>query len=217
VVLPACPTLCATLCYLRVPRFGYLRVPRFGYLRVPRFGGHTIAAGGLTMYKFGENNNLPEVAAQGQQMLAAGLTMMGGSLADDVALGGGALGGRAAVAELDPSMIRFSQSSVSDVNEIVASMSKKGWVGEPIDVVKMADGLVTSFDNTRVLAAARAGINVEARIWDASSSFPAGRWAAKDGTIPNTWGEAINMRIQQQNRGFRTKYPNGSFVTGSKE
>ncbi|GFN30052.1 hypothetical protein [Paenibacillus xylaniclasticus] len=41
-------------------------------------------------------------------------------------------------------------------------MKANGWQGSPIDVVKMPDGKLTTVDNTRVLAARNAGINVEA-------------------------------------------------------
>ena len=63
---------------------------------------------------------------------------------------------------LNPAAIRFSQSSVSGVEEIAASMRANGWQGVPIDVVRMSDGALTTFDNTRVLAASRAGIDVQA-------------------------------------------------------
>lgn len=41
-------------------------------------------------------------------------------------------------------------------------MKLNGWKGDPIDVVRMADGKLTTIDNTRVLAASRAGVKVEA-------------------------------------------------------
>ncbi|WP_143742420.1 hypothetical protein [Roseateles chitinivorans] len=64
------------------------------------------------------------------------------------------------VTSLSPASIRFSQSSVNGVEEIAASMRANGWKGAPIDVVRMSDGSLTTFDNTRLLAAQRAGINV---------------------------------------------------------
>jgi len=76
---------------------------------------------------------------------------------------------------------------------------------------------LTSFDNTRVLAASRAGINTQAVIREAGEAFPAGRWTTKGGVTPSTWGEATELRIQQQNRLFRQTYPNGSPVTGSNQ
>ncbi|EGG4121041.1 hypothetical protein SI35_24440 [Salmonella enterica] len=45
-------------------------------------------------------------------------------------------------------------------------MKLNGWKGDPIDVVRMADGKLTTVDNTRVLAASRAGVKVEARVHD---------------------------------------------------
>jgi len=116
---------------------------------------------------------------------------------------------------LSPSMIRFSQSSVNGVEEITASMKANGWQGAPIDVVRMGDGMLTSFDNSRLLAAHRAGINVQAVVREAGDSFPANRWTPRSGVQPATWGGAINARIQQQNSKFRNTYPNGSPYTGS--
>lgn len=119
------------------------------------------------------------------------------------------------VLSLSPSAIRFSQSSVNGVDAIVASMRANGWQGAPIDVVRMSDGGLTTFDNTRLLAAQRAGINVQATVRDAGDAFPAGRWTPRSGVQPQTWGDAVQARIQQQNSGFRNTYPNGSPYTGS--
>lgn len=119
------------------------------------------------------------------------------------------------VTSLSPSLIRFSQSSVNGVDEITASMRAHGWNGAPIDVVRMSDGALTTFDNTRLLAAQRAGINVQAVVRDAAEAFPACRWTPRSGVQPATWGDAVGARIQQQSSGFRNTYPNGSQYTGS--
>ncbi len=116
---------------------------------------------------------------------------------------------------INPSSIRFSQASVSGVEDITASMRASGWQGTPIDVVRMGDGGLTAFDNTRVLAASRAGINTQAVVHGAGEAFPVGRWIPKSGIVPETWGEAVLLRIQQQNRIFRQTYPNGAPITGS--
>ncbi len=119
------------------------------------------------------------------------------------------------VTSLSPSSIRFSQSSVNGVDEIAASMRAYGWKGAPIDVVRMSDGSLTTFDNTRLLAAQRAGIDVQATVRGATEAFPAGRWTPKSGVQPATWEDAVRARIEQQNSGFRSTYPNGSPYTGS--
>ena len=74
---------------------------------------------------------------------------------------------------LDPSKIRFSQSSVNGAGDITQSMKANGWQGEAIDVVRMGDNGLTTLDNTRVLAASRAGINVQANIRNAADKLPA--------------------------------------------
>ena len=63
---------------------------------------------------------------------------------------------------VNPNDIRFSQSSVNGSAEIVESMRNNGWAGDPIDVVRMPDGGLTTIDNTRVVAARQAGIDVQA-------------------------------------------------------
>ncbi len=93
------------------------------------------------------------------------------------------------VASISPNEIRFSQSSVNGVNEITKSMETNGWVGEPVDVVKMSDGQLTTVDNTRVLAANNAGINVESIIHVENETIPlndAIRFISRNGEIPDT-------------------------------
>lgn len=98
-------------------------------------------------------------------------------------------------------------------------MQVNGWMGDAIDVVKMGDGSLTTLDNTRVLAASRAGINVQANIHNASDALPANmveRFTTKKG-VPTTWGEAVQLRIGKQNSVFRNTYPNGSPYISSVE
>ena len=52
------------------------------------------------------------------------------------------------------------------------SMKKKGWVGDPIDVVQMPDGSLVTLDNTRVAAARQAGINVRATVRQYNDPLP---------------------------------------------
>ncbi len=101
--------------------------------------------------------------------------------------------------------IRFSQSSVNGADEIISSMKANGWKGDPIDVIKMNDGKLTTIDNTRVVAAREAGIDVQAIIHDANELLPENlidRFTTKKG-IPKTWGEAIELRIGKQKASFR--------------
>lgn len=119
-----------------------------------------------------------------------------------------------AIVSVPTSEIRFSQSSVNGLEDIVQSMKTKGWSGDPVDVVKMADGGLTSLDNTRVLAAHEAGIEAQAVVRNASDALPTNmieRFTTKNG-IPKTWGDAVKLRIQKQNSGYRNTYPSGSQV-----
>ena len=81
------------------------------------------------------------------------------------------------------------------------------------DVVKMADDGLTTIDNTRVVAARAAGIDVQTVVHntdDLLSESLIKRFTTKNG-VPTTWGEAIELRIGKQNSCFRTNNPYGSF------
>jgi len=131
---------------------------------------------------------------------------------------------------LDPTTIGFTQSSVSfakagasyDLESLVASMSKDGWVGKPIDVVAMPDGTLASIDNTRVLAARMANIDVQANVrgFDELITDPVRQFSLTEaGVVPDTWGDAALLRINKpiQNATYpnmspswSTRFPNGS-------
>ncbi|CAI8737065.1 hypothetical protein COM13_12345 [Bacillus pseudomycoides] len=92
-------------------------------------------------------------------------------------------------------------------------MKANGWKGDPIDVVKMPDGKLTTIDNTRVAAAREVGIEVQATIRNYSDPLPAdmvARFTTPKGT-PKTWGEALDLRIQKQKASFRNNNPMGSY------
>ncbi len=109
--------------------------------------------------------------------------------------------------------IRYSQSSVNGSNDIIQSMKKNGWRGDPIDVVEMPDGIYTTIDNTRVVSAREAGINVQANVHGYNDPLPSEyieRFTTKKG-IPKTWGEAIQLRVGKQRASFRNGNPYGKF------
>jgi len=106
---------------------------------------------------------------------------------------------------------------VNGTVEIEASMRTNGWVGDAIDVVRMRDGGLTSLDNTRLLAANRAGIDVQASIHGFDDALPSSliqRFTTPRGGVPSTWGDAITNRISSQNEGYRMTNPFGSWVVG---
>ncbi len=114
--------------------------------------------------------------------------------------------------ELSPSQVRFSQSSVNGADDLISSMRINGWKGSPIDVVRMNDGLLTSVDNTRVLAAHEAGVNIKANVHAYNEPLPVDlieRFTTKKG-VPKTWGEAIDLRIGKQKATYRNNNPKGS-------
>jgi RHS repeat-associated protein len=121
--------------------------------------------------------------------------------------------------ELNAEDILFSQSSVNNTEEIIASMQARGWIGSGVDVVKLEDGTLVTLDNSRVFAAGQAGIQVKAVVHDAADMISPERGQAfleQYGTRPSTWGDAAQLRIGNQSAGFRDTYPNGSPYTGVK-
>lgn len=122
---------------------------------------------------------------------------------------------RKGTSRIDPNEIRYSQTSVNGSEKIIESMKKNGWLGDPIDVVTMTDGKLTTLDNTRVVAARAAGIKAEARVHGYDEPLPdratAERFATPKGGVPSTWGQAIENRIGKQSSSFRRNSPNGSY------
>ena len=71
---------------------------------------------------------------------------------------------------------------------------------------------LTTIDNTRVVSAREAGINVQANIHDVNEPLPQNlidRFTTKKG-VPKTWGEAIELRIGNQKASFRNNNPFGA-------
>lgn len=131
---------------------------------------------------------------------------------------GGKCAGESGTATINPNDIRFSQSSVNGASEIIDSMKAKGWDGDPIDVVRMPDGNLTTIDNTRVLAARYAEIDVQANVHAFDEVLPQDldlieRLTTPKG-VPQTWGDAVLLRIGKQNSGYRNTYPLGSNIIG---
>ena len=109
--------------------------------------------------------------------------------------------------------IRYSQNSVNGSQDIIASMEKNGWTGPPIDVVMMDDSRLTSLDNTRLFAATKVGINVKAVVHnydDPLTTEEKTRFTTKKG-VPDTWGEAVKLRIQKQASSWRETHPYGAY------
>jgi hypothetical protein len=126
-------------------------------------------------------------------------------------------GGKAVYKYFSSSSIRFSQGSVNGFTEVLESMQKNGWKGDPIDIVKMEDGIFTTVDNTRLLAAQEAGINVKANAHSFNDVIPeevAKRFANKEGQLPKTWGEAVKNRMANQNSSYKAENVsgNGTFI-----
>jgi len=125
-------------------------------------------------------------------------------------------------ASLDPNEVRFSQNSVSyakrdrltgeryTYDDLVDSMRTHGWQGDPVDVVRMPDGRLTSMDNTRIAAAREAGIDVQATIRGFDEPVSPQMILDRGWADNTTWGKALTSRIQNQSGGFGASNPYGS-------
>ena len=149
-----------------------------------------------------------------------------------------------ATTNVDPRNVAFSQTTVSynksktvngnkveyTYDDLVASMVIDGWDGEPLNVVRMPDGGLSSLDNTRLLAAREAGIDAEIIVFDYNDVMPDAAsvgYSVKDKPTPTKWGEAITLRIGNQDkkdfrgREFGFRFPYGSIydpkITGKRE
>lgn len=121
-----------------------------------------------------------------------------------------------------PNEIRLSQNSVSfsktdrvtgdkyTYDDLVASMKENGWQGDPVDLVRMPDGKLTSMDNTRIAAAREANIAVKGKEHSYDEPLTQEMQDARGWGDYNTWGEAITARINNQSKGFGVKNPHGS-------
>ncbi|MFI9508393.1 hypothetical protein [Nocardia sp. NPDC052566] len=152
-------------------------------------------------------------------LLESGTTALGAeTLTSQLGTAGTALGGRgpSGIVALNPSTVRFSQNKVNDAAEIIESMARSGWVGDPIDVVVASDGGLTAVDNTRVLAAKYTDTPILARIHAFDEPIPESMAVrfTRQGDLPQTWGEAMENRIANQSTRFRNTYPEGSPLTG---
>ena len=88
----------------------------------------------------------------------------------------------------------FAKAGASyDLDSIVASMSKDGWLGTPIDVVALPDGTPAWIDCMRVLAARMAIIDVQANLrgFDELITDPVRQSSLTEaGVVPETWNDA---------------------------
>jgi hypothetical protein len=126
---------------------------------------------------------------------------------------------------LDSSTIRQSQKSISYAKSGGYTLDDiaRGYAENPldprltVDAVRMRDGLLTSVDNSRpaVLNATGGGkIQTRIRAFDEPlTDKEIFRFTARVDNVervPNTWGDAVDVRIWKQGEQFMSIYPNGS-------
>ena len=130
-----------------------------------------------------------------------------------------------AARSLIPNTARFSQKTVSyrkrrngleyTYDDIVAVMVERGWIFDPIDVVRMSDGELTSLDNTRLRAAVETGTPVDARVHEPNEPLTtqeSERFFWEPLGKPRTWEEAALIRVAKQRGAWAQEHPNGTFV-----
>jgi YD repeat-containing protein len=194
-----------------------------------RSGSESLIGDGATTALFAGAQAGFEIAglvAGGRALQSAFDEAIGRSLFNELRTTGFAGGG---ASTLDPNLLRFSQASVSylknregqlpySIEMIRQSMLSDGFVGSPLNVVRMSDGALTSLDNTRLLIARETGTPVQAHVFGADDLLPddvvsAGIYSKRIGNTlytPTTYGEAVQVRIMSQNRAFRSD-PLGSY------
>jgi hypothetical protein len=95
-------------------------------------------------------------------------------------------------------------------------MKNNGWQGDPVDVVEMPDGKLTSLDNTRIVAARQTDTEVLVNVQESSEPLNAqeiNRFTKRINGIkqkPTNLGDAANIRILSQTGNFAKGNPFGS-------
>jgi hypothetical protein len=115
---------------------------------------------------------------------------------------------------IDGRQIKYSQTSINDVDFLIMSFKNFGWEGQPINVVRTMEGGLITMDNTRLYVANKLKIPVQIIVREPSESLPkilSERYTTEKNGTPETWGEAIYFRINKQNSKFRTENPLGTF------
>jgi hypothetical protein len=118
------------------------------------------------------------------------------------------------------SSIRFSQSSVkgSAYNQVKALMQEGKDLGA-IDIVRMKDGIFTSLDNKRLMAAQELDRDISAiahEYDDVLDAVTQQRIFDAHGVKAKTWGEAVEARTSKQAKYISRDSPNGSFIIPKK-
>jgi hypothetical protein len=111
--------------------------------------------------------------------------------------------------------IRFTQNTVNDFGEALAKVGSGKY--DPIDIVKMQDGIYSTVDNTRLLAAQKLGIDLKSTAHAFDEALPEGMLNRfknnKTGEYAKTWGQAVEYRVANQTGGYAKTYEGtGSFV-----
>ena len=111
--------------------------------------------------------------------------------------------------------IRFTQNTVNDFGLAVDRVATGLY--DPIDIVKMGDGIYSTVDNTRLLAAQKLGVNIKSNAHLFGDALPESMLQRfknnATGEYAKTWGEAIEYRTGNQTGGFAEKHgSNGTFV-----
>lgn len=113
------------------------------------------------------------------------------------------------------SSVRFTQTTVNDFGKAIERVATGKY--DPIDIVKMQDGIYSTIDNTRLLAAQRLGLDIKAIAHSFDEALPESMLERfknnKTGEFAKTWGEAVEFRVANQSGGYAKSTEGvGSFV-----
>jgi RHS repeat-associated protein len=126
--------------------------------------------------------------------------------------------GEAVYKTFSTASIRTTQTTVNGVEKYVVEFTKAGkYIADPVDIVKMEDGIYSSVDHARLMAAEKLGLKAEANAHNFNDPIPYKRAReiagdkVDDADLPNTWGDAIKVRVNGQGKKYSSENPNGSF------
>jgi len=110
---------------------------------------------------------------------------------------------------IDPCEIKFSEHPLEGyspqaqviIDQMIEDLHRNGWVGEPINVVKMPNGELFAFDNRKLYCAIQAGIEAPIVVWDENERMPISLKLSLDENI-SVWGEAITFLINKSSPAF---------------
>lgn len=101
-----------------------------------------------------------------------------------------------------------------DYHDLALSFIQRGWIGEPIHLVEMPSGGVTSIDNARLAVARDLNMELNAVVHRYAERLPSevlrSRFTDPWHETPRSWGDLVTNRIDNQSPDWAARNPEGS-------